>query len=109
MHRPLRSGSTIAAGLRAAAQELRVEEDGLGLAGEFHGGDPRAAGATLAVPAGEDAMSMYLPNPDLQPTGFEPAEFIDIPLTVPEPVPRPDHKPDRWKPPADSPAPPTEG
>lgn len=23
-------------------------------------------------------MSMYLPNPDLRPTGFEPAEFIDI-------------------------------
>jgi hypothetical protein len=23
-------------------------------------------------------MSMYLPNPDLQPTGFEPAEFTDI-------------------------------
>ena len=27
-------------------------------------------------------MSMYLPNPDVRPTGFEPAEFIDIPDTV---------------------------
>ena len=26
-------------------------------------------------------MTMYLPNPDLGPTGFEPAEFIDVPLT----------------------------
>ena len=29
-------------------------------------------------------MSMYLPNPDLRPTGFEPAEFIDAPATVEE-------------------------
>jgi hypothetical protein len=25
-------------------------------------------------------MSMYLPNPDLSPTGFEPVEFIDVPV-----------------------------
>ena len=24
-------------------------------------------------------MTMYLPNSDLRPTGFEPAEFIDVP------------------------------
>jgi hypothetical protein len=24
-------------------------------------------------------MSMYLPNPDLDPTGSEPAEFLEIP------------------------------
>jgi hypothetical protein len=24
-------------------------------------------------------MSMYLPNPDLYPTGSEPGEFIDVP------------------------------
>jgi hypothetical protein len=29
-------------------------------------------------------MSMYLPNPDLRPTGFEPAEFVDIPDTAEE-------------------------
>ena len=27
-------------------------------------------------------MSMYLPNPDLGPTGFEPGEFIDIDMPV---------------------------
>jgi hypothetical protein len=27
---------------------------------------------------------MYLPNPDLLPTGFEPAEFIDVPDTDPK-------------------------
>jgi hypothetical protein len=26
-------------------------------------------------------MTMYLPNPDLQPTGSEPGEFIDSPST----------------------------
>jgi hypothetical protein len=31
-------------------------------------------------------MSMYLPNPDLQPTGAELAEFIDIQPTVREPT-----------------------
>ena len=25
-------------------------------------------------------MSMYLPNPDVRPTGVEPGEFIDFPL-----------------------------
>jgi hypothetical protein len=25
---------------------------------------------------------MYLPNPDLNPTGFEPAEYIDDPIAV---------------------------
>jgi hypothetical protein len=30
-------------------------------------------------------MSMYLPNSDLQPTGFEPAEFIEPPLPLPRP------------------------
>jgi uncharacterized protein YbjT (DUF2867 family) len=29
-------------------------------------------------------MSMYLPNPDLQPTGFEPGEFIDIDIPTKE-------------------------
>ena len=27
-------------------------------------------------------MTMYLPNPDLHPTGSEPAEFIDTPSTA---------------------------
>lgn len=27
-------------------------------------------------------MSMYLPNPDLHPTGSEPGEFIEIPTTA---------------------------
>jgi hypothetical protein len=27
-------------------------------------------------------MTMYLPNPDLHPTGFEPGEFIDVPATA---------------------------
>jgi hypothetical protein len=29
-------------------------------------------------------MTMYLPNPDLHPTGFEPGEFIDVPATAHE-------------------------
>jgi hypothetical protein len=29
-------------------------------------------------------MSMYLPNPDLHPTGYEPGEFIDVPTTARE-------------------------
>jgi hypothetical protein len=27
-------------------------------------------------------MSMYLPNSELSPTGFEPVEFIDVPVEV---------------------------
>ena len=38
-------------------------------------------------------MSMYLPNPDLRPTGFEPAEYIDIPATVEEDHPMSTHGP----------------
>jgi hypothetical protein len=29
-------------------------------------------------------MTMYLPNPDLHPTGSEPAEFIDVPAMAHE-------------------------
>jgi hypothetical protein len=29
-------------------------------------------------------MTMYLPNPDVQPAGSEPVEFLDIPATAPE-------------------------
>lgn len=29
-------------------------------------------------------MTMYLPNPALHPTGFEPGEFIDVPATAHE-------------------------
>jgi hypothetical protein len=29
-------------------------------------------------------MTMYLPNPDLHATGYEPGEFIDIPATAHE-------------------------
>lgn len=29
-------------------------------------------------------MTMYLPNPDLHPTGYEPGEFIDVPATAHE-------------------------
>jgi hypothetical protein len=32
---------------------------------------------------------MYLPNPDLGPTGLEPAEFIDIPPVVEKDYPAP--------------------
>ena len=32
-------------------------------------------------------MTMYLPNPELHPTGFEPAEYVDIPPMA-EPVAR---------------------
>lgn len=31
-------------------------------------------------------MTMYLPNPDLHATGFEPAEFIDLPAIADEVV-----------------------
>lgn len=31
-------------------------------------------------------MSMYLPNPDLHPTGFEPAEYLDEPLAAAVPA-----------------------
>jgi hypothetical protein len=51
-------------------------------------------------------MSMYLPNPDLRPTGFEPAEFIDPSTTVPEPRPT-DQEDDPSRSPAGSPDPPT--
>ena len=27
-------------------------------------------------------MTMYLPNPDLHPTGYEPGEFIEVPATA---------------------------
>lgn len=37
-------------------------------------------------------MSMYLPNPDLQPTGFEPGEYIDPSTIVPEPTDPTDHE-----------------
>jgi hypothetical protein len=29
-------------------------------------------------------MTMYLPNPDLHPTGSEPGEFIEVPATAHE-------------------------
>jgi hypothetical protein len=29
-------------------------------------------------------MTMYLPNPDLHATGYEPGEFIDVPATAHE-------------------------
>ena len=32
-------------------------------------------------------MTMYLPNPSLQPTGFEPAEYVDLP-PMSEPIAR---------------------
>ena len=41
----------------------------------FHGGDPPRSGATVM------AMTMYLPNDHLRPTGYEPAEFIEPDLT----------------------------
>jgi len=31
-------------------------------------------------------MSMYLPNSDLRPTGYEPGEFIDIPAMADDPA-----------------------
>lgn len=31
-------------------------------------------------------MSMYLPNPDLQPTGWEIAEFLDVPSMTEAPA-----------------------
>jgi hypothetical protein len=30
-----------------------------------------------------DAMTMYLPNSDIRPTGYEPAEFIEPPTIPP--------------------------
>jgi hypothetical protein len=35
------------------------------------------------------AMTMYLPNPDVRPTGYEPGEFIDPEIVVPAPAPNP--------------------
>src|SRR5215510_403185 len=46
---------------------------------------------------GIPVMSMYLSNSDLQPTGFEPGEFIDIPIKESDP----------WRLEADNPPPPT--
>jgi hypothetical protein len=40
-------------------------------------------------------MSMYLPNPDVQPTGSELAEFIDVPPTVRERTRETDEEDDR--------------
>ena len=34
----------------------------------------------------EEPMSMYLPNSDLRPTGYEPGEFIDIPAMADDPA-----------------------
>ena len=33
-------------------------------------------------------MTMYLPNPDIRPTGYEGAEFIEPPTWAPAPEPR---------------------
>ena len=38
-------------------------------------------------------MTMYLPNRDIGPIGFEPAEFIDDPTVVRPPKPTPAAKP----------------
>jgi hypothetical protein len=34
-------------------------------------------------------MTMYLPNPDLCPTGYEPGEFIDPAIVTPARDPKP--------------------
>lgn len=45
----------------------------------FPGGDGGAAGATVI------GMTMYLPNRDIRPTGYEAGEFLDLPpMTVVE-------------------------
>jgi hypothetical protein len=51
-------------------------------------------------------MTMYLPNPDLHPTGFEPGEFIDVPATARELTggTRPAKENNQWTPPTDRPA-----
>jgi hypothetical protein len=36
-----------------------------------------------------EAMTMYLSNRDVRPTGYEPAEFIEPPTVPPEPPPGP--------------------
>ena len=36
-----------------------------------------------------DAMTMYLPNTDIRPTGYEPAEFIEPPTISPAADPDP--------------------
>jgi hypothetical protein len=50
-------------------------------------------------------MTMYLPNPDLHPTGSEPGEFIDVrPLPVEPAGEAPDgDERDRWTATADHP------
>lgn len=46
-------------------------------------------------------MTMYLPNSDLRPTGFEPAEFIDVPPMVHAPAPPLTNLPDAGPAPVD--------
>jgi len=55
-------------------------------------------------------MTMYLPNPDLQPTGLEPGEFIDVPATAHDVTgeTRTTKESNQWPPTANGPgAPPT--
>jgi hypothetical protein len=55
-------------------------------------------------------MTMYLPNPGLHPTGFEPGEFIDVPATAHEVTreTRTTKESNQWPPTTDRPAaPPT--
>ena len=56
-----------------------------GWTGVLHGGDPSPVGATVTPSRRRDpSMTMYLPNPDVQPTGSEITEFVDVP---PRPTP----------------------
>jgi hypothetical protein len=55
-------------------------------------------------------MTMYLPNPDLHATGYEPGEFIDVPATAHEVTTetRTTTETNQWTPTANGPgAPPT--
>lgn len=55
-------------------------------------------------------MTMYLPNSDLHPTGYEPGEFIDVPARAHEVTreTRTTKETNRWTPTANRPAaPPT--
>jgi hypothetical protein len=51
-------------------------------------------------------MTMYLPNPDLHPTGFEPGDFIDVPATAHQLTTetRPAKENNQWRPTTDRPA-----
>ena len=54
-------------------------------------------------------MTMYLPNPGLHPTGFEPGEFIDVPATAHEVTraTRTTQESNQWTPTTDRPAAPS--